>query len=313
MKQMKLAGSMLALVTMVLAAGPASAAMVFYVGANGIDTATCGAVTRPCRTIQHVVVVAASGDRIVVGPGTYSGFALDKAVALESTNGAAATIIEGDPAIVVDEGANGAVIGKASKGFTIRGGQLGIAVAATDVRIEDNVVTAVLYGVTTGPATSRLTLTGNVISARRGVVVFGIASSVVQNVIEGVPGGTGVELAGEGGLLSDNVVTGTATGASVQAGTATVRRNTFAANGVGLVILNSGPSLAITSNNFLGNVGPFGNCGLFAKQPGLVAKGNYWGSETGPGADPADDVCQNSVVTAPFSRTPVPIAGTAGR
>ena len=314
MKQIKLAGLLLALATMVFHAGPASAARVFYVGANGIDSATCGAVNRPCRTIQHVVGVAASGDRIVVGPGTYSGFALDQAVALESTSGAAATIIEGDPAISVDKGANGAVIGRASKGFTVRGGEVGIGVAATDVVIEDNVVTAVGIGVTTGPMTSRLTVTGNVIrSVWIGVSVFGIASSVVQNIIEGSPTGLGIELAGEGGLLSDNVVTGAEVGALVKAGTATVRRNTFAANSVGLGIRNSVPGLAITSNNFLGNVGPFGNCGLFAKQPGLVAKGNYWGSETGPGADPADDVCQNSVVTAPFSRTPVPIAGTAGR
>ncbi len=211
-------------------------------------------------------------------------------------------------------GANGAVVGKASKGFTIRGGQVGIGVAATDVVIEDDVVTAAEVGVTTGSATSRLTVTGNVIrGAWIGVAAWGIASSVVQNVIEGPLGGLGIELAGEGGLLSDNVVMGAEIGALVKAGTATVRRNTFAANSVGLGIWNSGPGLAITSNNFLGNVGQFGNCGLIASSPGLVAKGNYWGSETGPGADPADDVCWNSVVTAPFSRTPVPIGGTAGR
>ncbi len=147
MKQIT-AAALTAVALLMLAAGPASAAKVFYVGSNGADTASCGAITRPCRTIVYVLGVALDGDRIVVGPGVYSGFRLDMAVSLESSHGAGATVIQGgEPVIDVSAGADGAVIGKPSQGFMITGGTVGILVNAADVRVEDNVFVGVYTGV----------------------------------------------------------------------------------------------------------------------------------------------------------------------
>ena len=45
------ASLVLALGTLVLSAGSASAARVLYVAADGIDSTACGPVSRPCRSV----------------------------------------------------------------------------------------------------------------------------------------------------------------------------------------------------------------------------------------------------------------------
>jgi hypothetical protein len=56
----------------------------------------------------------------------------------------------------------------------------------------------------------------------------------------------------------------------------------------------------IQKNNIFAN-----GCGLRNNgNNNLSATGNYWGASTGPGPDPADDVCEDSVgttVTMPFA------------
>lgn len=305
------AAALTAVALLMLAAGPASAAKVFYVGSNGADTAACGTITRPCRTIVYVLGVALDGDRIVVGPGVYSGFQLDMAVSLESTHGAGATVIQGgEPVIDVSAGADGAVIGKPSQGFMITGGTVGILVNAADVRIEDNVLVGVYTGVQGNAAAPRLTVAGNLISASVGVEVRGAAASIVQNVIHGDGLGWGIRSQGVGIVVSDNVVTGAQWGAELAIGPATVRRNTFAANRYGVGIHVS--SLVLTSNNFLGNGSGGLNCGVMGSYPQNLS-GNYWGSERGPGVAPADQACGLLLVTTPFLRAPVPVNSTGGR
>jgi hypothetical protein len=302
---------MTAVALLMLAAGPASAARVFYVGSNGADTASCGTITRPCRTIVYVLGTAVDGDRIVVGPGIYSGFQLDTGVSLESTHGAGATVIQGgEPVIDVSAGADGAVIGKPSQGFLITGGTVGVLVNAADVRIEDNVLVGVYTGVQGNAAASRLTVAGNLISASTGVAVLGAATSIVQNAIHGDGVGWGIRSTGMGVVVSDNVVTGARWGGEFTIGPATVRRNTFAANAYGVAI-NAG-SLVLTSNNFLGNGTAGQNCGVFGSFPQNLS-GNYWGSELGPGAAPANRACGTSYGTTPFLRAPVPVNSTGGR
>ena len=303
----------IAVVAVLLAAGPAHAARIFNVGVHGTDAVGCGTVAQPCRTIGHVVGVAASGDRIIVGPGTYPAFALDKAVTLESTHGAGATIVEGSVVfqgatvtIPVAAGAEGAVIGRTSKGFTIRGAEFGIIVDTTDVVIQDNVVSGGVQGNSVG---ARLTVAGNVISGE--IVAGGADTSVLQNAIQGP--GVGVTMAGSGAVLRDNVITGASAGAIVgnNIDVVEIRRNTFAANGIGLVVQVGGSHVVVASNNFLGNGN--GNCGILNDRDGLVATGNYWGSSSGPGADPADQVCQRAADTTPFLRAPAIVNVTGGR
>lgn len=56
----------------------------------------------------------------------------------------------------------------------------------------------------------------------------------------------------------------------------------------------------IAGNNIFGNT-----CGLVAPTTsGVLATNNYWGAATGPGADPADDVCGFGATTTPFATKP---------
>jgi nitrous oxidase accessory protein NosD len=311
----------LALATLVLGAGPASAARILYVTSNGTDTGVCGPVSRPCRSIGEAVANASSGDRILVAPGVYGNFVLAKAVTIESTHGAGATIIQGpEPVIDVAAGAAGAVIGRPSKGLTIRGADVGIQVFAPDVVIEDSIFSGVRLGVVAEFAALGLTVTGSVFApsgaGSTAIVARGGASAVVQNVIQAEPGGRGAVLTGEGGVFSDNVVAGADIGLLVRAAVATVRRNTFSANAVGINFpdVAGAVSRVVTANNFTGNGNELGNCGVLddGGQPALVT-GNYWGSPGGPGAHPADEYCGLAGVTTPFLRAPVSVAAPAGR
>ena len=297
---------------LVLSAGLASAARVLYVASNGIDSIACGPVSRPCLSIGQAVVNANPGDRIVVGPGTYAGFVLVKAVALESTHGAGATVIDGTGNVVdVQPGADGAVIGRPSKGFTIRGGDAAIAVSAADVVIEDDIL-ASLIGVSATNTASRLTVTGSVITGTNlGVALRGEGSAIVQSVIQGNVQSLGVSFVGEHSVISDTVITGAATGVRLRAAAGTVRRSTFAANAIGVHIFAAGfdADRVVTSNNFLGNTCAVqDDSGL-----GVVVTGNYWGRASGPGPDPADNVCGFPMTTTPFLRAPVTIGAPAGR
>jgi hypothetical protein len=56
-----------------------------------------------------------------------------------------------------------------------------------------------------------------------------------------------------------------------------------------------------------------GNCGVVNGGATVSMPGNYWGSATGPGDDPADGVCGGPAVTSPFLRTPVAVSARAGR
>jgi nitrous oxidase accessory protein NosD len=304
-------GLMVGFAIPVVAAGPAVAA-VLYVAANGAG-GVCGAASQPCRSIAAAVGNAVSGDRIVVGPGVYGAFVLDRTVTLESAGGAGATIIRGAGAgtvVDVQTGADGAVIGRTGKGFTVQNGDSGIAVAANDVVITDNIVSAVVDAVTVQAAASRVAVTGNLIfGAFVGIGVEGPDASITRNVVQAVVGGTtGIELVGLRTVVTDNVVTGADTGAVVDAGSATIRRNTFAANGDGIRVQGAQTHAVITSNNLLGNAT---NCGIRLIGSAVTATGNYWGSATGPGSDPADGVCGSSAVTTPFLKAPVTV-NTAG-
>jgi hypothetical protein len=70
----------------------------------------------------------------------------------------------------------------------------------------------------------------------------------------------------------------------VYSGTGPISGNTFAGNG-------------LSSSN--------ANCGMLNNSNGaLVATNNYWGAATGPGADPADQICNgfgSSTTTSPHA------------
>ena len=94
-----------------------------------------------------------------------------------------------------------------------------------------------------------------------------------------------------------------------------IRRNAVIGNaGVGILAQVNGVTIA--GNNIFGNGSNGANCGLVNLSGGtLVAQGNFWGAASGPGADPADDVCNLSGTTVvdPVAAKPFNIPITAGR
>lgn len=94
-------------VIVLLGFAPLAAAATRYVAVNGADASDCGSKTRPCRSITQGIALAAAGDKVIVGPGIYNAIfeaqvpgcdcmlAINKAVDLQSSHGAAQTIIDG--------------------------------------------------------------------------------------------------------------------------------------------------------------------------------------------------------------------------
>jgi len=69
--------------------------------------------------------------------------------------------------------------------------------------------------------------------------------------------------------------------------------------------------LPTTANSIFGNglaAGTDHNCGLRNSTGGTIgATGNYWGSSSGPGADPADAVCGDPVTTSPVAASEIKV------
>lgn len=93
-------GLQLALITVLaVSTGQASAASL-QVETTGTDAPGCGPILTPCLTIAYAVNLAAPGDTVNVGPGTFveapNGVDINKPLTLNGTrNGAAKTIVSG--------------------------------------------------------------------------------------------------------------------------------------------------------------------------------------------------------------------------
>ena len=141
-----------ALGTTMMMAGVASAtSATLNVTNDGADSATCGAQTKPCRTISQAIENAADGDSIEVGAGIYGNVSgdpnfagpgdehaqtgygpqfgciicINKGVHIYSLHGAAVTIIQSIPSAfpsTVMIQSDGVIFGHAGGGFTVTGG-----------------------------------------------------------------------------------------------------------------------------------------------------------------------------------------------
>jgi parallel beta-helix repeat protein len=154
----------------------------------------------------------------------------------------------------------------------------------------------------------------------------------------------GFNISGRGTHLIDNVADNNARGVSVEGSGLVIRDNTITNNGrEGILVLTHPqlPGTVVTSftgntivgnrasglailldvtmrplfgNNFFGNgtsalPGESPNCGLVNASLGsITATLNFWGSPTGPGSDPADEVCNvgagSVTVVTPVAPTP---------
>ena len=317
-----------------LGGGVPTLAGTLHVANNGVDGPACGRPDTPCRSIGQAIANAGWGDTLVVGPGRYGDLngngilgepgeegrdeacgcmiAVGKSLKLLSRDGSVTTVLDADGAnttvvrILTDDVAFGAV----DHGFTITGGSNALVVqGGTGVRVRGNVAVSnrdgfLIFG--TGH-----TLRGNQALANTGVG-FGVSGN--RHTVEynqAVANHVGYFATGSAHTLRANIATDShGEGFFLRGDRYTFRSNAAVGNrGPGIVVDSAG--LALRRNNIYGNNsapsgGPL-NCGLVNNAAGSVnATDNFWGAPGGPGADPADDVCNvgiggSTTVFQPFA------------
>jgi parallel beta-helix repeat protein len=296
---------------------PAGAAKTLHVSSNGLDGSTCGSEERACRSIGQAIDNAAEGDDVVVGAGEYGSreigsppFAIvvNKELSITSEEGAAATVIN-----VRDTGrwpvkifASHVTFGRPGHGFTLSANSVapfsGISVdeIASDVTVEGNIVTGFGRGIDVAGSNSVIKhniATGN----GEGLNIHGNRNTAAENVSIANFGGGGILVGGTGQIIRQNICNAnTFTGIRVAEGTNhQVRRNSAIGNGNEGVSLDFPARATVTRNNLFGTSS---NCGLKNNNNvGIVATENFWGAASGPGEDPADDVCNLGVATTATS------------
>ncbi len=318
-------------------------AATLNVAAGGIDGDGCGSKALPCRSITRAIALAVDGDKILVGPGRYgdldadgtrgetgeegsaSGLVLvDKRVAIESTQGAATTLIDaaGAPVNAVDIAASGATFGKAKKGFTITRSQgaavfidpqatgvtiagiravrngSGILTKAPGLILRDNVAEANDgNGFSIAGSASTLTACRATGNGENGFLILG-QGVVVKSSVASANAADGFSLGGGGATLTNSVATGNNVGLRIGgAAPGILGTNSFLGNAQAGIVVTT-PNVTITKTNVFGN-GSTGatNCGILTAGAGSVnADGVCFGAPTGPGDDPADQICGTIIV-----------------
>jgi hypothetical protein len=325
---------MLMALVLIVGSGVTVQAAKLYVANNGLDSATCGDKSTPCRSISQAIQNASPGDKIIVGPGRYGdldadgtfgetgeedaevGFGcscmikVNKQLTIESRDGAAATVLDagGFNTIVVTISASGVVFGKKKKGFTLThagagGSGLDIAAGTNGVRVMGNLVTAnsgdgFVFG------GSGHVLTGNVVSANGfGGFSFGGSGHVLTGNVASANGFHGFAFSGSGHVLTGNVASANGFhgfqfhgSGHVLSGNSALGNKRF-----GFLILDffSVDSATIIKNNLFGNnsqtVAGFTNCGLLNQSgDAFTVPNNFWGAATGPSATEPADNVCNS-------------------
>lgn len=330
-----------AIVLGVLGVSSTASAATRYVANNGTDSTACGTEADPCRSITQTIANASAGDTILVGPGLYGDLTdgesgnlpdgtfpgeetpppgslarivVNKPVTIESTHGSGATFLRdgGTYGSAVHIAASGVVLGRPGRGFGVTG-RVWVTANTTGVTISGLVITD---GELDVEGSNHTISSNSVLSSghgNAGVYVLGSGHTFSQNRIDYGP----VTLDGADNVaFTDNVVVG----GSVYLGTSTeVRRNSFLGSPYGGILVGPGPA-TITENNIFGNwpqvYPPEGNCGLVNSSGGTIdATNNYWGAASGPGPDPADEVCDfddSSTTVSPFATEPFPIGLPGG-
>lgn len=296
-------------------------ATVLHAATNGVDNGTCGTRINPCRSISQAITNASEGDTIVVGPGRYGdlngngifseaeeekaevGFGcecmvkVDKQLTLKSRDGADITVLDASGAAisVVRIEANGVVFGTPKKGFTLTGGAKNscffggvlIASSTNGVQVVGNQAIANgCFGFLVAGGTGHV-LRGNLASANfiHGFALFGGDGVTLQNNQAVANGGDGFVVFGSRHTLMGNVALG---------------NTSFG------IYVTGGTDHTINMNNIYGNNRVVENCGLGNSVSGgpLNATHNFWGAASGPGPDPADNVCDfagSKTTFAPFA------------
>lgn len=302
----------------VLSTASETRASTLYVANNGVDSATCGARIDPCRSIGQAITHASAGDTIIVGPGLYGDLTgdgefaapgeevggrilVDKALTIESSHGAEATTLGFVP---VEIATDGAVFGGAGKGFTFYVGDLPAAVIVSPGTTGNTVSGNAADQVFDIDGTNHV-VTRNQARAPTpnggfgGFLVRGTGHSLSSNLVIGAPFflDHGFLISGTEHSITNNTIVGATVGVSLDASASAViiRRNTILGNSQRGIFLSAGSGATITENNVYGNGVNSSNCGIWNESGTTIdATHNFWGLATGPGPDPADDVCDET-------------------
>ena len=339
--------------------GTQAHAATLNVASYGVDNPGCGSASAPCRSLGMAIGMARAGDRIVVGPGRYGDLSgdgsfsgagdehpqegcacvirVDKRLTIESSAGAAATLIDAGPGAahmsVVRIEAENTIFGTRDRGFTVTGSSpfsVAVFAVAPGVKVEANTATGTLDGFASEGL--RVTFTGNTATGvRHGFGVSKGDNVLVGNVATGNVNGFLLHGANEirGNVASGNSEIGfrllDAAGSTFMGNLAVandrdgltlssadgsqVRSNVFVANGqTGVRLLGlSTSAVALGQNNIFGNgVVPDSttgktNCGVVNELGGTQkAANNFWGSPSGPaGGPPANVPCNTTAGATP--------------
>ena len=331
-------GILAALVFFVLPVSAAHARTLKVAG-NGVDGPACGP-RDPCRSISRAIANADDRDTIIVGPGFYGDIsrngvlgeageetgapgcncmlAVNKAVVLVSSDGAAVTVID---ARTVDVLQNvlitaGAEFGRPGKGFTVtptgRVGNYGIVIDGTDVQVRGNQALSPRYSSTFSGIFARgageVLIEGNQSTgwSSNGIVVIGSNKTVKKNVA--TQNFTGIRGEGVDNTIEGNFVTSNLKGLELF-DLVTATGNAAYGNELGIQVYSTFAG-TVEHNNLVGNR----DCGLYNfGVPFLFARNNYWGTAMGPGLDPADNVCNapgKTTFVTPFATRPFGVKST---
>ena len=312
------------------ALAPAAWATTLHVENWGVDSGTCGTAAAPCRTIGEAVTLAAAGNTILVGPGLYSnalgepagGIVLSNPITVKSTHGFAATGIVyagAFPSGGIVSSTTTAVFGTRNHGFgiiarpsSVPSGNPSVVRFAGGGKVSGNVIDVINSPTSVDgiQAAGGAIVRDNRVSGTPGSVNFGIASDGIteRNVVTGTLNSA---FAPSNGPVRRNVAIGNGSGFEFGGPTVTeFKKNIAISNSDAGVLFDNGiaPSMIFEKNTFAGNGG---NCGVtvYGSNQTLSAAKNFWGAATGPGADPADTVCNNgpfnTITTTPFLTHPV--------
>lgn len=315
----------LACVVIVCFAGwQAAVAVDRYVANNGVDNLVCDQVS-PCRSINRAIAVAQPGNTIVVGPGIY-GFGEDgnespavgcscmvyvgKPLRIVSLMGAASTVIDarGHAVLTVLISTNDVVFGEVGHGFLITGasaGGNGLVVAGTDNVASGNIARGNNAGIVTSGSNITISHNLSIANTAAGFALFGTGNKATFNAAA-ANGSEGLLVLGTNHVLSHNSASGNFFGIGVQGTDMEIVGNSTIGNRNAGIYVSSSSSASIHGNNIYGNDNTFsGNCGI-SNQSGLPidATDNYWGTSTGPGANPADNECDASGAMSVFPFAP---------
>jgi hypothetical protein len=218
----------------------------------------------------------------------------------------------GAPVLVVSISTDGVVFGRPNHGFFITGSGsrfngLGMRGAPSGVKVAGNVASA-NGGAGFGISGNDNLVTGNLAFSNfsAGFGIFG-SGNIIRGNIANSNEFNGFGITGTFHILRNNkAIANGSSGFGIQGTGHQLERNSILGNkGFGISIDPAGGSATIKKNNIYGNndmstVNLF-NCGLRNVSGNIIdATNNFWGTDGGPGPDPADEVCDDNGSTTIF-------------